>query len=54
MKKPAGYIIGVLLLCLSLVIYNTQSVNHLFAIGLLIVSLTIIGMTELTVKLEKK
>lgn len=54
LKQTAGFIIGVLLLCLSLLVLNTSVINHSSAIILFVAALLIIGVTELTIKIGKK
>jgi hypothetical protein len=53
-KQTAGFILGILLLCLSLTLFNYGSSNDTAALSLLIASLLIIGVTELTTKMGKK
>lgn len=53
-KQTAGFILGILLLCLSLAIYNNGASNDTVALSLLVVSLLIIGVTELMTKMGKK
>ncbi|MCQ2011212.1 MAG: hypothetical protein ABF629_03875 [Sporolactobacillus sp.] len=54
MKQSAGFIIGVLLLLLSLVIFNVGASDNTTALSLFVAALLIIGVTELTIKIGKK